>query len=1283
MAFTSEVPVVNAVSPASPGASTTPKVSGTATAGTSVQLYTDATCSTPIGPLATAAQFAAGIQVSVAPGSNTTFRATETDGTNVSACSPTSVPFVSHTPSFTSTSPASPGSSIAPKILGSALAGSTVQLYSDSGCMTPVGAATPAATFASSGIQAPVPAGTTVTFFATETDASSNTSGCSPGSISFTSHLPTVTGTTPASGNVSTTPKVVGTAIANTTVKLYTNSTCTSAVAASGTAAAFASPGLPVTVSSVKTSFFATETDGAGNVSGCSATSATYAHLPSFASVTPASNSSSSVSPTVSGAALAGTTVTLFTNATCTSAVAATGSAALFAAGLGVTVSAVNTSFFATETDTSGTSPCTSTSITYSHVPAVTAPVAASTSTTPAISGAALAGSTVKLYTNSSCTSAIAASGTAAAFTSPGLSVSIGAVSTTFFATETDAGAVTSICSPLSLTYAHLPSVSSVSPTSGSSLTPAVFGSAISGSTVRLFTNGTCTSTQAGSGTAAAFTTGITGTPALVSTTFFANETDATGTSPCSASSATYTHVPSVVAVSPASPNGSTLPSVRGTAVSGSTVKLYTNNTCTTLFANGTAATYSTGISGTISNVVTNFFATETDTSNATSGCSTTSVSYTHQPSIAGANPGSATSSTTTPSINGFALGAATVRLFPNSGCGGASAASGTGTAFASGLTVTISNVSTTYFLSESDSSGTSPCSPSGFTWLHVPSFGTVTPTSPANSTSPTVNGFALSGSTVRLYTNSTCTSAIAASGLASAFAAGLTAPISTVTTTFFATETDGVPVTSPCTPTSVFYQHIPVLSGVSPASPSNDSTPAITGSALANTTVKFFSNSACTNQVGAGSAASLNSSGIAVSVARGSTNNIFANETDSGNGVSPCSTTSIGYVCTPFAAPTITKTNPGWASGTTSPVNVFGTTEAGSTVSIYRAASFCSSNCCSGTPIATGTDTAFAAGIATTLGSTNYIYASATDANANVSPCSGAYYYTNSCSGAGVPGSACGSCSGGASGANAQAFGNGMIGCPGTVPFASRAGAASAICPGGTTVCSANQWVQRNGALNVPPAQVYWTNDALKVTNTFVSQTTGTDCIAAGEGPGSVCMPNQRTDALGNTCNLIGLGLETATPNYSFGGCNNQNTGGTLCCSACSTLATGVQPFDQFMTGCQGGVTFNNRASLCAPSCRACTAAEYVAHRGAIAPTGNYWTNDILNNSGGTTNSCNVFTGPTSTTCGAGSSMLVCSGTGGCNIFGCGLNTNTPNQFFGGCPTVLPGNEGTLCCCD
>ncbi len=82
---------------------------------------------------------------------------------------------------------------------------------------------------------------------------------------------PALTGTSPASPANDTSPEIIGTAEASSTVRLYATSNCSGTVAAEGPAATLASPGLTVTViDGSTTSFSATATDNAGNVSPCS-----------------------------------------------------------------------------------------------------------------------------------------------------------------------------------------------------------------------------------------------------------------------------------------------------------------------------------------------------------------------------------------------------------------------------------------------------------------------------------------------------------------------------------------------------------------------------------------------------------------------------------------------------------------------------------------------------------------------------------------------------------------------------------------------------------------------------------------------------------------------------------------------------------------------------------------------------------------------------------------------------------------------------------------------------
>jgi hypothetical protein len=54
-------------------------------------------------------------------------------------------------------------------------------------------------------------------------------------------------------------------------------------------------------------------------------------------------------------------------------------------------------------------------------------------------------------------------------------------------------------------------------------------------------------------------------------------------------------------------------------------------------------------------------------------------------------------------------------------------------------------------------------------------------------------------------------------------------------------------------------------------------------------------------------------------------------------------------------------------------------------------------------------------------------------------------------------------------------------------------------------------------------------------------------------------------------------------------------------------------QIFGAQMAGCPGVVLWNDRATLCGPTCAPCGAAQWVAQRGSIAPAYDYWTNDDL----------------------------------------------------------------------
>lgn len=104
--------------------------------------------------------------------------------------------------------------------------------------------------------------------------------------------------------------------------------------------------------------------------------------------------------------------------------------------------------------------------------------------------------------------------------------------------------------------------------------------------------------------------------------------------------------------------------------------------------------------------------------------------------------------------------------------------------------------------------------------------------------------------------------------------------------------------------------------------------------------------------------------------------------------------------------------------------------------------------------------------------------------------------------------------------------------------------------------------------------------------------------------------------------------GIDTSLADSSGGGDTGTDTGGGGPCAAGKTYvdpdsgATLPVPSPQVinakMIGCPGAVYWKDRDSLCAPSCRACSAAEWVSGHGNVAPQYHYWTSSDLGWKGG-----------------------------------------------------------------
>jgi hypothetical protein len=199
--------------------------------------------------------------------------------------------------------------------------------------------------------------------------------------------------------------------------------------------------------------------------------------------------------------------------------------------------------------------------------------------------------------------------------------------------------------------------------------------------------------------------------------------------------------------------------------------------------------------------------------------------------------------------------------------------------------------------------------------------------------------------------------------------------------------------------------------------------------------------------------------------------------------------------------------------------------------------------------------------------------------------------------------------------------------------------------------------------------------------------QTHASHCGSCGHGcDGGVCSAGICCAA--GLVNCGGVCADLAIDVSNCGACGKPCAPPATCvASACKTpiaCAAGSedQAFQQGMRGCKGTKSFADRASLCAAGFRVCTAAEWVARRGGVAPTYNYWTNDVLYAAGYSGN-C-IVTLTQSTWCDGIEPMRVCAGYSDplgndCNWINCGYNKKTPHDYLGGCE----GNNtaGAICC--
>ncbi len=273
-------PTIESTDPASPAASTSPKVRGFAPEGTTVRIA--AGCGGAILATGTPYQFStSGIPVVVASNATTQLVASAVSGMTgkASPCS-AAFPYTTDTvppaaPNGLVVSPAGPSNIDSPTVRGTAEAGSLVDVFTATGCSGVAAASGTAAEFAA-GLITPVPLNATSTFSARARDAVGNASPCASGP-SYTHDgiapgAPAITGSNPASPSDDETPALAGNAEPGSTVSIYQSPDCSGTPVANvptNASGSWATPELAVPEDSTS-AFTAVATDGAGNRSACS-----------------------------------------------------------------------------------------------------------------------------------------------------------------------------------------------------------------------------------------------------------------------------------------------------------------------------------------------------------------------------------------------------------------------------------------------------------------------------------------------------------------------------------------------------------------------------------------------------------------------------------------------------------------------------------------------------------------------------------------------------------------------------------------------------------------------------------------------------------------------------------------------------------------------------------------------------------------------------------------------------------------------------------------------------
>lgn len=959
-------------------------------------------------------------------------------------------------PTLTGTLPVSPANNNAPTIIGLAAANHTVTLHVGTCLGEPVAIAVADGSGAFSA-NVTVVDDTTTVFLAAVTDPLSGLASDCSSPLLFVEDstppiAPVLVGTDPASPGNAIVVSVLGQTEARAEVALFEDADCLVPVGepvVAGPDGRFSAPtDVGVNTTTVR---FATATDLAGNVSACSSAVSYVSDLtapspPALTATFPPSPSDSVTNPVVLGNAEPTTIVTIYASLDCSGEPLQTtvvGSGGLFTTLVEVAANTA-TPLSATATDSAGNaSACGTQTLVYIHddtdpAPPVlegTTPVSPSAVLTPTIYGTSEARSTVRLYLGAACTGFLAGETHAGDDGAFSLAVTVTAdAETYFYGRAVDGAGRVSACTPEPLAYRHdgtapsRPIVQGTSPLSPSqSVATLVQGSGEAFTMAELFTDNACTIPAPSSPTGLVSGGGGFSLPVTVApnstTTFHVVVVDAAGNrSPCSTTSATYTHdniapaPPVLAATRPESPSSEDTPTVLGTAEGQARLDFYTQPGCAGasvgLGQANQVGVFETTVAVAL-NTATSIYATATDAAGNTSGCSPTPIIYLHDaseplvPSLTGSNPPSPNNDSTQPTLLGEAENQSLVRVHRSPDCSDVPVATGPSDgSFAIAVTVG-ANTTTTFYVSARDGAGNiSPCSAQGLTYVHdtiapqAPALSGTDPASPsAQSITPTLIGSSEPDATLVISRGANCGEVV---GEVVAdeegdfeFPVNVGANTSTRLCARATDEAGNVSTTS-----SLTYVHdniaplAPVLVSTDPSSPANDTTPAVLGTSEAQARLVFYAGQCGVgSQIGSGTAVANGSFRVEVQAGSNQPTQIVAHAIDAAGNVSPCSNT-LAYINDALApsAPVWTGSNPVSPSRTSTTPTLTGTAENNTTIRLHVGA-------CNAAPAQTTTASgtgAFSFAVVVTANTTTAFFATAIDQVGNVSACSPVLNYTH-----------------------------------------------------------------------------------------------------------------------------------------------------------------------------------------------------------------------------------------------------------------------------------------------